>query len=213
MSVTPALQELRRDRQMPPLGHPGRADGPGVPQHHHRVGVDLERRVVDACGEVVDVLEDDRAALVREQRAGRPPRPSSRRRPGRACRAGRRGSRPRRAGSPAAGSRPRRRSPRPAMFSPMVRPETVIASRCSRSAIWPSRPGRPAGVVEVLHQVRPAGFRSTSHGVDARELVEALERQRRRRPGPRRRGGGGSRWSSPEIACSDADRVLERRRA
>ena len=35
MSLTPCSEQLRRDRQVPPLGHPGRADRPGVAQHHH----------------------------------------------------------------------------------------------------------------------------------------------------------------------------------
>ena len=47
---------------------PGPSDRTGVPEHHHARRVALELRVVDARGEVVDVLEDDRPALVLEQR-------------------------------------------------------------------------------------------------------------------------------------------------
>ena len=52
---------------MTPFGHAGRADRPGVAQHHHARRVALEVGVVDAGGQVVDVLEHDRPALVLEQ--------------------------------------------------------------------------------------------------------------------------------------------------
>ena len=52
---------------MTPLGHAGRADRACVSEHHHARLVAVEIRVVDAGGEVVDVLEDDCLALVLEQ--------------------------------------------------------------------------------------------------------------------------------------------------
>ena len=66
------LEQLLRDREHPPLRHARAAQRPGVAQDEHRVGVDVQRRVVDARGDVVVVLEDDRAArvLVASTRAG-----------------------------------------------------------------------------------------------------------------------------------------------
>ncbi len=46
---------------------PGRADRSGVSKHHHARLVAVEARVVDPRGEIVDVLEDDRLALVLEE--------------------------------------------------------------------------------------------------------------------------------------------------
>ena len=68
-SVTPCAQELGRDRQVPPLGHArARRPGPALRSTITDRRVAFEVGIVDARGEVVDVLEDDRAALVREQR-------------------------------------------------------------------------------------------------------------------------------------------------
>ena len=53
---------------MPHSGMPGAPTGPRVAEHHDGVGVDVEGGVVDAGGEVVDVLEDHRPALVRSSR-------------------------------------------------------------------------------------------------------------------------------------------------
>ena len=72
MSVTPRREQALGDRELAPLGHPGAASRAGVPQHEHRVGGDVERRVVDPCGEVVDVLEHDRGAAVAEELRRRP---------------------------------------------------------------------------------------------------------------------------------------------
>jgi hypothetical protein len=52
---------------MAPFGHPGCPDRARVAQHHHRLGTHIEIGVVDTVGEVVNVLEHDRAALVLEQ--------------------------------------------------------------------------------------------------------------------------------------------------
>ena len=61
MSRTPCLEQLLRDREHPPLRHARAAERARVAQDQHRVGVDVQRGVVDARGHVVVVLEDDGA--------------------------------------------------------------------------------------------------------------------------------------------------------
>src|SRR5882672_4233015 len=53
----PLLEELLRHRQHAPFGHARAAERPGVAQHQHRVGVDLEVVAIDARRHVVVVLE------------------------------------------------------------------------------------------------------------------------------------------------------------
>ena len=62
------LEELRRDRDLSPFGHSGATARAGVPENEHRCLVDLERVVVDAGCDVVDILENNRPAAVPEER-------------------------------------------------------------------------------------------------------------------------------------------------
>ncbi len=67
MSLTPCGRELLRDRQVARLGHPRRADRAGVAQDEDVVGRHVEVGCVDPRREVVERVEDDRAAGVLEQ--------------------------------------------------------------------------------------------------------------------------------------------------
>src|SRR5580693_408540 len=60
-------QQVVGDGQHAVLGHAGTALRSGVTQDQHRVGGDVQRRVVDAFGQVVVVVEDDRGTGVLEQ--------------------------------------------------------------------------------------------------------------------------------------------------
>ena len=151
---------------MPPLGHARPADRPCVPQHHHARGVAVEAGIVDACGEVVDVLEHERPALVLQQRwiGGTDLHDGA-------------------VGTEAAVEDHERATPvervrggsdhvrvhdlgacdvlaeRPPAHGDGIRVEEVGDLRHHRR--------QPSCVVEVLHQVAAAGFRSTSQGVVA----------------------------------------------
>ena len=67
MSLHTPGEQLLRNRHLSPFRHAGAASRPGIAQHEHGVGVDVEIRVVDARSDVVDVLEDERRAAVLEQ--------------------------------------------------------------------------------------------------------------------------------------------------
>ncbi len=194
MSLTPCVAQLLRDRQVAGLGHARRAARAGVAQHEHVVGVDVElgrRRSRSAC-----------------------PRPNRRRRRGRCAAAARRRRRllddraARRqvaaqhrhaaaalSGSRAAGSRPARRA---------CRARRSLAQRaCRRRArVEVEQVGElvqqarhAAGPVEVLHVVRPEGFRSTSTGT-SRPSVELVEIDRDAEPAGDRGEVDERRWSS-----------------
>ena len=175
MSVTPACRSLAGIGRCPHSGIPGAPTGPAFRSTITESASMSSVGVVDARRQVVDVLEDDRAALRGEAGAGRPPRSSSPRRPGRASRAGRPGCRPRRAARARgritssstipsaprevlAEGRGRRRSARRGGAGRRSAPSPPAARPRSRSP--------PSGA-------RPPGLRLTSQGVDAAELVEA----------------------------------------
>ena len=73
MSFTPCARELLRDREVAGLRHAGRALRAGVAQHQHVVGRHVERRIVDARGQVLERIEHHRAALVLHQLRRRRP--------------------------------------------------------------------------------------------------------------------------------------------
>ena len=62
-------QEFRGDRQVAPLRHARRPLRTRHPEHHHRVGLNVELRIVDPGGQIIDVLEDDRGSGVFLERA------------------------------------------------------------------------------------------------------------------------------------------------
>ena len=64
-------QELRRNRQMAPFRHAGRALGTAVLQHHHGIWRDLQFRIVHPAGEVINVVEDDGQPRMLFEGAGR----------------------------------------------------------------------------------------------------------------------------------------------
>ena len=115
--------------------------------------------------------------------------------------------RPRRAGSSAGRITSWLTISAPAMFSPTVLPghgHRVEVRAGPRSA--PSPPAGRRRSRSPPSGSRPAGFRSTSHGVDAAELVEQLERQVDADAARRTRSGAGSRWSSPRSRAARGSR-------
>ena len=67
-------EELARDRDLTPLGHARAALRAAVAKHEHGFRRHVECGIVDARGDVVDVLEHERGAAVAEQaRRGRAP--------------------------------------------------------------------------------------------------------------------------------------------
>ena len=66
-SDTPAASSFAGIGRWPHSGIPGAPTGPALRSTITRRRVDLQLRVVDPGGEIVDVLEDDCAALVLEQ--------------------------------------------------------------------------------------------------------------------------------------------------
>ncbi len=67
-----ALQQLFRQRHVADFGHPRITLRPRTLQHHHRVLVDFQRRIVDALLEVFDVGEHHRPAAMLEQTRASP---------------------------------------------------------------------------------------------------------------------------------------------
>jgi hypothetical protein len=67
MSRTPLREDLFRNRQLPPLGHAWRTLWARVLQHQHRVFGNGKIGIVDACGEIVVVGENDGRACVLPQ--------------------------------------------------------------------------------------------------------------------------------------------------
>ena len=67
MSLTPALRELLRDRQVAGLRHRLGRMRAGVLQHQDVLGAHVERRIVDARGKIGERGEHHRHALVLEQ--------------------------------------------------------------------------------------------------------------------------------------------------
>ena len=66
--VAHALREkLLRDRQLSPFGHAGRTLRSRILQDQHRVLRHRKIRIVDPCGEVVVIGEDDRRTRVSPQ--------------------------------------------------------------------------------------------------------------------------------------------------
>jgi hypothetical protein len=201
-------EQLRRDRQVAPLGHPRPADGTGVAQHHDRARVDVERGVVDAGGEVVDVVEHDRAALVLQERGvgGR----DLHHRPVRAERAAQDDE----AAAAVEGPRPRADH----LLVPDRRGRDVLRDRAARHGRRVEvehvrelgHHGRQAArVVEVLHQVPAGGLEVDEPRRRRAQLVEQAERQLDAdAPGEREQVQDRVRRAADRV--QHADRVLER---
>ena len=204
------LQQLLRNRQHAPLGHPRPAQRAGMLQHEHRVGRDRQVGIVDARRQVVVVAEHHAPArcapaargvgrgLLDHGAVGRQVAAQRRRRRLRATPGWSR----RRITSSLETTAPS--SPRPACW-----PLTVIASRCSRSREPRHHAAQAAGVVEVLHQEPARRADVADHRRAARQGVEAIQVQR-----DARAPAIAIRWMialvEPPMRHGHRDRVVER---
>ena len=202
MSVTPCPQELGRNRQVPPLGHPGRRR----PARRSAAPLPSRRRLepgssTRAARSWMSSKTTARPSCCEEARVGRRDS-SSRRRPEQSepCRTTRLPplvERTRRAG----GSPPSSTISAPARFSRTVRPDDGQCVEMQQVGDLRHHRREPAGVVEVLHQVPAGGLQVDEprrRRARARRSARVADRRRR---DPR----SATRWRialvEPEIAC------------
>ena len=211
-SVTPCLSSFAGIGRCPHSGIPGAPTGPAFRSTITRARVDVERRVVDARREVVDVLEDDRAALVLRAAVGSAAvifitAPSGQ---SDAAQDDERAARVERVvgGPDHLRCRRSRSAPvdvlaeRPAGHGQRLEVEQVARSAPSRPAARRRSRSPPSGT-------RPAGLRSTSHGVERQSSSKSCERQVDADP-PGEGDQVEDRVRRAADRVQDADRVLER---
>ena len=213
MSVTPCSSSFAGIGSCAPLGHARAALRAGVPQDEHGVGVDVERGVVDARRDVVDVLEHDARGRDGGGGAGDAALRLITAPSGRGSRGRRRAPLARRAASASGAITSRSWSRPPSSLARRASaPVTVSASRWSSGAeLVQHRAERRRRGAGPRPGARPTAARWRSRGVVRESSSKRSSVERRRRRDPRARAGGSTAFVPPPIAISSRDRVVERR--
>ena len=157
MSVTPASSRAPGDGDIAHLGKSGIPLGPGPPHHQDAVLGDGQIEIVAHVQVFLDAVEDEGRALVVQQGPAEAAETLT------TAPSGHRFPRSTTVPEPA-GWKGRSKvamtssfqQVAPSMFSPTVRPVTVIVARDAETHRARPYHGQAAGVEEVLHQERPA---------------------------------------------------------